>query len=292
MGRTGRPWPNGNPSCAASGKCAGRAMCWPPCWRIWPMKAGPSRRRTCAWASGAGRADAEASDSTHITISQRERRHHADSFRIEQHRARPHRGRVWRHPPGEQCAALEFDFAGDQEAGSGRPTRGRAGARRPGRAERTGDRQRRGYRRENAMTHTGAQRREEDGEASMEQRTLRSKQLRALLWYGAEGKCEICGENLPTSWHADHIIPWRVSRRTIVEEMQALCPRCNLCKGGKTPMPIELRQHQKEMRKLCEDIVNGIIPLPERILAHVVPGGGKQLLALILAVILKQAGLI
>lgn len=64
-----------------------------------------------------------------------------------------------------------------------------------------------------------------------EQRTLRSKRLRAALWIAADGKCQACGNELGDDWHADHIVPWVASKRTNVHEMQALCPACNLKKG-------------------------------------------------------------
>jgi 5-methylcytosine-specific restriction endonuclease McrA len=65
-------------------------------------------------------------------------------------------------------------------------------------------------------------------------RTLRSKRHRALLYYSQAGKCAICGCELPDDWHADHVVPWVVSQRTNIFEMQALCPECNLSKGAKT----------------------------------------------------------
>ena len=64
-------------------------------------------------------------------------------------------------------------------------------------------------------------------------RTLRSKKLRALLYTAFDGKCAICGEPLPDVWHADHIVPWKESKRTNLFELQPLCPRCNLGKGSK-----------------------------------------------------------
>lgn len=62
---------------------------------------------------------------------------------------------------------------------------------------------------------------------STTQRTLRSKQLRALLWYAADGKCQICGGELGDDWEADHIVPWSKTKRTNLFEMQALCRQCN-----------------------------------------------------------------
>jgi 5-methylcytosine-specific restriction endonuclease McrA len=66
-----------------------------------------------------------------------------------------------------------------------------------------------------------------------QQRTLRSKRLRALLWYAADGKCQRCGAALGDDWEADHIVPWVKTRRTNVHEMQALCAACNRKKGAK-----------------------------------------------------------
>ena len=66
----------------------------------------------------------------------------------------------------------------------------------------------------------------------MRGRTLRSKALRAVLWYAAQGKCQICNADLDSNnWHADHVVPWATRQRTNVHEMQALCPKCNLRKG-------------------------------------------------------------
>jgi 5-methylcytosine-specific restriction endonuclease McrA len=65
-------------------------------------------------------------------------------------------------------------------------------------------------------------------------RSLRSKKLRALLYAAYDGKCAICGEALLDEWHADHKIPWVVTKRTNLFEMQPLCPKCNLGKGSKS----------------------------------------------------------
>lgn len=64
-------------------------------------------------------------------------------------------------------------------------------------------------------------------------RRLRSPELRSALYQAADGCCQGCGEPLGESWHADHAVPWSVSKRTNVFEMQALCTPCNLRKGNK-----------------------------------------------------------
>jgi 5-methylcytosine-specific restriction endonuclease McrA len=66
-----------------------------------------------------------------------------------------------------------------------------------------------------------------------EPRTLRSKAKRALLWRAAGGVCQRCGRALGDHWEADHIVPWRLTHRTNLHEMQALCRACNGAKGGK-----------------------------------------------------------
>ena len=71
-------------------------------------------------------------------------------------------------------------------------------------------------------------------------RFLRDPDLRAALYYDAEGKCQNCGTELDDSWHADHVVPWSVSGRTNVFEMEALCAKCNTKKGAHMQFEIPL----------------------------------------------------
>jgi len=64
-------------------------------------------------------------------------------------------------------------------------------------------------------------------------RTLRSHLKRWMLWRRASGRCEKCGKELPEKWHAHHPYPWTLTRRTSLNEMQALCPDCNLKLGDR-----------------------------------------------------------
>jgi 5-methylcytosine-specific restriction endonuclease McrA len=64
-------------------------------------------------------------------------------------------------------------------------------------------------------------------------RTLRSKRQRALLWFAAQGKCQLCGADLDAHWESDHPIPWRLTHRTNLHEQAAVCRPCNRKKGGK-----------------------------------------------------------
>lgn len=104
-------------------------------------------------------------------------------------------------------------------------------------------------------------------------RCLRSKNLRAALYCEANGRCQICGDELNEGWHADHVVPWSVTKKTNVHDMQALCARCNLKKGKM--MPRKLRQHQSEMVSIAKKI-SSAKKNSFRVLAHVVCGGGKS----------------
>jgi superfamily II DNA or RNA helicase len=108
-------------------------------------------------------------------------------------------------------------------------------------------------------------------------RLLRSKRLRALLWYTAGGKCQRCGCELPNEFAADHVVPYSVSKRTNFHEMQVLCHKCNREKGA-----MSLRKHQLEMLQICDQIKAGISDV-RTIIASVTPGGGKSLLPVIAA---------
>lgn len=56
---------------------------------------------------------------------------------------------------------------------------------------------------------------------------------RAALYLAAGGKCSTCGDPLAAGWHADHITPHIAGGPTDVVNGQALCPTCNLSKGGR-----------------------------------------------------------
>ena len=93
-------------------------------------------------------------------------------------------------------------------------------------------------------------------------RHLRSPELRATLYYNADGRCQNCGVELPANWHADHVIPWSVSHHTNVFEMQALCPLCNLRKGSTmtshNPVDINLEAFRPGQRAAYLKIVDRI----------------------------------
>jgi superfamily II DNA or RNA helicase len=120
-----------------------------------------------------------------------------------------------------------------------------------------------------------------------EPRTLRSKHARNALWIAADGRCQRCEQPLGDDWQADHRIPWSATRRTNVNEMQALCAACNRRKGA-----MAYRSHQAAMDQLAQRIAGRLAPLPSRIGVQCVCGGGKSALVAICAHHLIRAGVI
>ena len=59
-----------------------------------------------------------------------------------------------------------------------------------------------------------------------------NRKQRDALWLAADGRCELCGCELPDDFHADHIHPYSRGGDTDVMNGQALCPKCNLAKGN------------------------------------------------------------
>jgi superfamily II DNA or RNA helicase len=122
-------------------------------------------------------------------------------------------------------------------------------------------------------------------------RFLRSKHERNHIYILANGKCCICGIALESGWHADHIIPYNICKKTELSNMQAICETCNLKKGCKM-----LRKHQQELKTILEKIVEnykktGI--LSTRFLAEdIYPGGGKSAHPIIAFEILRNAGIV
>ena len=60
-----------------------------------------------------------------------------------------------------------------------------------------------------------------------------SKKQKIALYLVADGKCEICGEELESDFEADHIKAWSKGGGTNVINGQALCKKCNRRKGDK-----------------------------------------------------------
>ena len=60
-----------------------------------------------------------------------------------------------------------------------------------------------------------------------------SQRQRKILEIVSGNTCASCGKNLKDGFHADHVIPYSKKGKTILNNGQALCPKCNLKKGAK-----------------------------------------------------------
>jgi 5-methylcytosine-specific restriction endonuclease McrA len=56
---------------------------------------------------------------------------------------------------------------------------------------------------------------------------------RVALFLASGGRCARCGKRLDPGWHADHVRPHSAGGATEPANGQALCPGCNLAKGGR-----------------------------------------------------------
>lgn len=124
-------------------------------------------------------------------------------------------------------------------------------------------------------------------------RFLRSKRLRNLLYLSQGGLCSICGQSLPDDWHADHVVPYSITRDTNIFDMQALCPPCNIQKGSE--MPVEnltkpaWRSHQAAFADAVDHFSSGAGP--QNVLVTACPGAGKSALPVIAAAKLIGQGM-
>ena len=124
---------------------------------------------------------------------------------------------------------------------------------------------------------------------------LFSADQRELLYVKASGLCAICKIQLDSNFHADHIIPWSAGGETTISNGQALCPGCNLSKGGKMKIKAEnykdiaSREWQQEgMEEVFADIADG----ENNHLFVGCPGSGKTRLAIAITKALFDAGVI
>lgn len=118
-------------------------------------------------------------------------------------------------------------------------------------------------------------------------RRLFRKTERRFLASLTDGQCAICECDLPQGFHADHIQPWRLGGQTTIENGQALCPECNLKKGGNGPKPEKEMQNREWQDECLEKLTK---TKDDDFLVVATPGAGKTHLALTYAAHLKQRG--
>ena len=72
----------------------------------------------------------------------------------------------------------------------------------------------------------------QDYQQFFDKRNFSRRQKKILLMLSGN-KCNKCGKILHNKFHADHIKPWTKKGKTILQNGQALCGKCNLKKGAK-----------------------------------------------------------
>lgn len=98
--------------------------------------------------------------------------------------------------------------------------------------------------------------------------------------------CAECGVELSAGWHADHVEPYSKGGETDVINGQALCPRCNLKKGGwmetesGTQTRVQPREWQVEGVKAYK---RALAKGQTNFLGVATPGAGKTIYALLCA---------
>ena len=129
-------------------------------------------------------------------------------------------------------------------------------------------------------------------------RALDNRHERNVLISEYNGKCASCNRELEDNWHADHTIPYRVTGRTNLHEMQPLCGPCNLRKGAVLPKQKELEdifsKHElAQMRPFARQHAKNMLDYPDSklFLADVAPACGKSDLIAISLKICKAQGI-
>ena len=74
-----------------------------------------------------------------------------------------------------------------------------------------------------------------------------SASLRFLVLARDRGRCVLCGARADDGvrLHVDHIVPWSRSGRTVAENLQTLCDRCNLGKSNRSTQDFRGRSRSR-----------------------------------------------
>ena len=78
------------------------------------------------------------------------------------------------------------------------------------------------------------------GQRNRQEKTERDKMTAKLRWSILESggfRCRVCGHGASAEnpLHVDHIVPVSLGGKTVPENLQILCSRCNLGKGASMP---------------------------------------------------------
>lgn len=112
------------------------------------------------------------------------------------------------------------------------------------------------------------------------QRRFFTEPERRAAFIAANGLCQICGCQLGTDFHADHIKPFAAGGETGAGNLQALCPACNLTKGARVDMQTMPTRAGREPRPWQQEAFQIVMQASQRsALVQATPGAGKTGLA-------------
>ena len=107
-------------------------------------------------------------------------------------------------------------------------------------------------------------------------RRIFTRKQRQQVFLASDGRCSICGCELPVGWHVDHVVPFSKGGQTHITNAQALCPSCNQKKSDAMPGQIEPRPFQSE----CIDrAISNVDRGKNSLVAVAAPGSGKTLMS-------------
>lgn len=81
---------------------------------------------------------------------------------------------------------------------------------------------------------------------------------------------------LADGWHADHDMPWSKGGKTVLTNARALCPRCNLAKGGSVQYHDTFRPRPFQ-REVVNGVLDGMTSGRRMTIVLASPGSGKTL---------------
>lgn len=97
---------------------------------------------------------------------------------------------------------------------------------------------------------------------------------RKILVFKSSGRCVNCNTKLNGFFHADHVIPWSKGGKTLINNGQALCEKCNLQKGSN--MALKLRDWQENaISKAIKWLA--VTKTDKHFLINAAPGAGKTI---------------
>ena len=123
-----------------------------------------------------------------------------------------------------------------------------------------------------------------------------------VLYLTSGGICSVCGEPLGEDWESDHVIPHSKGGKTIFNNGQAICKKCNREKGAKMKASISTKSFDPKKAKaitprtwqsrFVEGVLASFLAGQHDFLCEAVPAGGKNFGTLLAARMMIEQGIV